>query len=35
MDEDYVRQRPLLKDLKLLVQTVWAVLLGVPVSGAS
>jgi lipopolysaccharide/colanic/teichoic acid biosynthesis glycosyltransferase len=28
MDEEYVRQRSLPKDLKLLVQTVWTVLLG-------
>lgn len=30
MDEEYVRQRSLLKDLRLLVQTVWAVLRGRP-----
>ncbi len=28
MDEEYVRQRSLLKDVRLLAQTIWAVLLG-------
>jgi lipopolysaccharide/colanic/teichoic acid biosynthesis glycosyltransferase len=30
MDEEYVRQRSLLKDVRLLAQTVWAVFLGRP-----